>query len=303
MIEAKPMRFLVGAVLVLFHTAVVTTVIHAAQVWLPAEIIAFSASGRTSQDIFIQDVSRGIVRNLTGFTGSHHDTQPSWSPDGFQIVFAATADSFAPNDLYVIGIDGSGLRQLTDWVGTDFNPTWSPDGRHIAFVSSRTNKIEIYVMDAMGNNLRQLTDNSRLGPGYVINPTWSPDGTVIAYYSMRPEHAGIYVVAADGGSERFLVGSGNPSFTWSPDGSQIAFLSVNDTIDLLDVDSGRRTPLKIPGVQTALAWLPDRNQIIFVSQRCNCAPEFYVLDLANGQERRFTRGPSDSYLLPAWRPS
>jgi Tol biopolymer transport system component len=61
--------------------------------------------------------------------------EPSWSPDGSRIVFAAGAATF--QDVYVIGADGSAPRRLTDWEGVDLFPVWSPDGAWIAFASDR----------------------------------------------------------------------------------------------------------------------------------------------------------------------
>jgi Tol biopolymer transport system component len=37
--------------------------------------------------------------------------QPSWHPDGQRIVFGATTSG--KSDLFVIGVDGQGLRRLT----------------------------------------------------------------------------------------------------------------------------------------------------------------------------------------------
>src|SRR3712207_1991470 len=44
-------------------------------------------------------------------------------------------------DVYVIDVDGSGQRRLTDSPGLDGFPTWSPDGKRIAFVSARDGEI------------------------------------------------------------------------------------------------------------------------------------------------------------------
>ena len=59
------MRLIVILTLAALHTAVVVLVVTAARE-LPAggDIIAFSASGGATQDILLQDVSRGLVRNL-----------------------------------------------------------------------------------------------------------------------------------------------------------------------------------------------------------------------------------------------
>ena len=55
------------------------------------------------------------------------NSYPSWSPDGSHIVFSS--DRGGNTDLYVIGADGRGLRQLTVHDSIDSHPTWSQMAR------------------------------------------------------------------------------------------------------------------------------------------------------------------------------
>ena len=68
-------------------------------------------------------------------------------------------------------------------------------GAQIAFTSYRDGNGEIYVMDADGGNLRNLTRNPALDWG----PAWSPDGGRIAFTSNRDGNFEIYVMDAKGG--------------------------------------------------------------------------------------------------------
>ena len=52
----------------------------------------------------------------------------------------------------------------------DSDPVWSPDGRHITFSSNRDGDYDIYVMDADGSNIVQLTDDSAVD----FSPAWQP---------------------------------------------------------------------------------------------------------------------------------
>jgi len=96
----------------------------------------------------------------------------------------------------------------------------------IAFVSERDWNKEIYVMDADGNNLRNLTNN----PASDEAPSWSPDGQGIAFQSDRDGNSEIYVMDADGNNLRNLTNNpaGDSSPAWSPDGQRIAFVSSRD---------------------------------------------------------------------------
>ena len=55
--------------------------------------------------------------------------------------------------------DGGNHRRLTRHLSYDWSASWSPSGEHIAFGSFRGGNSEIYVMDADGANLRNLTNN------------------------------------------------------------------------------------------------------------------------------------------------
>src|ERR671934_2413102 len=107
-----------------------------------------------------------------------------------------------------------------------------PTGTGQSDVSSLTGRIvfdnndDIYVMNADGTNVRQLTHKA--GPEF--DPMWSPDGQRIVYRdsSRGPNQDDeIYVMNADGSGQTNLTN--NPANdwgpVWSPDGAMIAFNS------------------------------------------------------------------------------
>lgn len=107
----------------------------------------------------------GIV-NVSGSDWNHgsktripntgDDLFPVWSPDGSQIAFARKL-SESNYDIYVINVDGSGLKQLTDDPALDVLPAWTPDGR-LLFRSSRDDKWSIYVVNRDGTELKKIKD-------------------------------------------------------------------------------------------------------------------------------------------------
>jgi dipeptidyl aminopeptidase/acylaminoacyl peptidase len=81
----------------------------------------------------------------------------------------------------------------------DSGPAWSPDGKQIAFESNLDGDLDVYVMNADGTNVRQLTHNSDL---HDEGPAWSPDGMQIVYASGPDDlHEDIYVMNADGSGQ------------------------------------------------------------------------------------------------------
>jgi Tol biopolymer transport system component len=156
---------------------------------------------------------------------------PAWSPDGKRLVASACADWKATdkNCLYDIFIltppdpaiftNLSSTPNASEWV-----PDWSPDGSKIAFSSDRDGDSEVYVINADGTGLVQLTDNK----GYDGRPRWSPDGRQIAFETDREGDWDIYVMNADGSSPKALTVNAKAADwmeSWSPDGQWLVYAS------------------------------------------------------------------------------
>jgi dipeptidyl aminopeptidase/acylaminoacyl peptidase len=75
-------------------------------------------------------------------------------------------------EIYIMNVDGSGVRRLTDSPGDDGAPAFSPDGQTIAFASARTGNYNIYVTDADGGGTYQVTAD----PADESEPHWAPTG-------------------------------------------------------------------------------------------------------------------------------
>lgn len=137
---------------------------------------------------------------------------PSFSPDMSRIAFTTPV---APDDraIFTMAPDGSDLVTVFDVPGAyDSAPNWSPDGAQIAFESNQDGDMEIYVMNADGTGVRQLTHNTRHDEG----PVWAPDGTRIAYTSGPDDLNGdIWMMNSDGTDQRQLMAQ--PGRDESPD--------------------------------------------------------------------------------------
>jgi len=114
-------------------------------------------------------------------------SNPQISPDGTTVLFSRSfvdimKDQRASN-LWVIGVDGTRLRQLTDGTWNDSSPVWSPDGKRIAFLSNRSDSTQLHVMWVDTRETLQLTRFDR-APG---NIQWSPDSSQIAFTAFLPD--------------------------------------------------------------------------------------------------------------------
>jgi Tol biopolymer transport system component len=105
--------------------------------------------------------------------------------------------------------DGTGQRKLADKARFG---GWSPDGHLISFVSERNGNWDVYVINADGSGLRNLTRSA--APEW--SATLSPDERKIAFVR-SPDHSStdIYVMNADGSGKRRLVRDAG-WLAWSP---------------------------------------------------------------------------------------
>lgn len=108
-------------------------------------------------------------------------SEPTPSPTGDRVVFTVrTRDQAADRyraDLWIVGADGSGLRQLTSHEANETNPIWSPDGATIYFLSPAAGGSQVWRVAAAGGEPEQVTKL----PLDVGNLLLSPDGTAFAF--------------------------------------------------------------------------------------------------------------------------
>ena len=189
---------------------------------------AWSADGRAlaytqhqpTPQILLSFVYQGILQKPTRPPDSYFT--PVFSPDGKRIAFASNRDG--NNEIYVMNVDGSGLRRLTNHPAYEVAPAWNPAGTQIAFTSDRAGQPQIYLMNADGSDVRRLTMES-----YADRATWSPAPyNEIAFTARTP--AGFDIKAHDlatGQTRQLTFGEGsNESPTYSPNGRHIAFTST-----------------------------------------------------------------------------
>ena len=89
-------------------------------------------------------------------------SEPQVSPDGKWVVFTLRKTDLQANrgrmDLWLVGADGAGLRQLTTHPGSDFSPVWAKDGRSIWFLSTRAGSAQVWRMPVDGGEPEQKSD-------------------------------------------------------------------------------------------------------------------------------------------------
>lgn len=147
---------------------------NASPAWSPDSqwIVFNSFQGFRNNFLYVMNSDGEDLRQLIKVAGAG----ASWSPDGKQILFSTSrddADGEDTFDLFVTDLNGQEPRQLTDAPKWELDPVWSPDSRWITFDARepRQNAMSaIYIMNAAGGELRQLTDDLSLNWG----PAWVP---------------------------------------------------------------------------------------------------------------------------------
>jgi len=237
----------------------------------------------------------------------------AWFPEGDRIAYLGSAEGGTISSFAVTVSTGISAPLLPGETRPHFVFP-APDGRRLAVNILEGSRSTMWVADADGGNLRQLTTEGFEGLNGTTNP-WSPDSREIVYESRRTGTSDLWVVSVDSGAPRQLTREvrNDRSPVWSADGAWIAFLS----------DRGRQTDVWVVpaagGVEQrvtddrveeeGLFWKPGTRELGFVARTETSG--VWALDLASEQERRLTpdsvrtsyfaispEGSSILYLMP-----
>jgi TolB protein len=151
----------------------------------------------TAADLMVVGSAGGAPTVLQHFAADPQPSAPAWSPDGTQLVFALSTlnqpskHTAELNALFLIGADGTAMRQITPFALGASDPQWSPDGKSIVFNSQGGHSPFVYVVRPDGGGLRRITRKTRVysrnpkdaRTGFVAQwqPSWSPDGKRIVF--------------------------------------------------------------------------------------------------------------------------
>jgi Tol biopolymer transport system component len=251
-------------------------------------------------DIYVVNADGTGLRRLT------QGMDPSWSPDGTQVVFARWTE---PWGIYAINADGSNERLL---FGSNVAraPVWSPDGGQIAFYFETEGWALPEIVFPEGEHWsvlpRRLETEWHIGvvraidgyffqpncERYSFSPSWSADGQWILYDG---DH-GLSTTTVEGVNNRMLTDNVQDHFpVMSPDGSQIAFQYWQHDhweIFAMGADGLGRWPLTSSSPllerrpnNVSPAWSTDGKHIAFLSDRSG-EWEFYVMAADGSQQRQ-----------------
>jgi TolB protein len=198
----------------------------------------------------------GHLRNIRQLTVGGNNAEAYFSSSGKQLIFQRQEQVVAGCDQeYIMNIDGSGVRRVSNGQGRTTCGYFYADDRRILYSSTFKNAIEcppppdrshgyvwplahleIFTSNPDGSDLRQLTNNG----AYNAESTLSPDGSRIIFTSTRDGDIDLYTMKIDGSDVRRLtsrIGYDGGAF-YSPDGRMIVWRAgypetAADTADYL----------------------------------------------------------------------
>jgi Tol biopolymer transport system component len=152
-----------------------------------ARILEWEA-GAAAEQVYLS----GAGARLTGIAMARRETSGS-------LRIVAAQQNVPGSRVWTIRLRAAGLSEgppavLSRLGNTSGYPDYSPDGKRVVFVSRRSGTPELWMTDADGDNLKQLT---KVGVQSLSVPHWSPDNRHVAFFARVGTEPQIYVIDAD----------------------------------------------------------------------------------------------------------
>jgi len=275
-------------------------------VWSPdGSSIAFARQYADECDILLASafggaerlIDRCVVASVTYF---------SWTPDGRSLI-ATRPSSATATDMAItlVPIDGSALDRIPyahDNTDLDLDARYSPDGKLIAFRRGASPYSDLFVVDAIGGEVRQLTHLASRMRGF----DWTRDGSALVFSSSHEGPQALYTVSVGSGRIESL-GVQPAEYPSAARGSDtVVFEIPRLRTQLATVEVGNEAVVEpralapSTGNDGAPTFSPVDGRVAFVSDRSG-TQQVWLTDPARGETYALTESGEPTLRYPVWR--
>ncbi len=253
--------------------------------------IAFKVdTGRTSE-VFIADFDGHNEQAVT--QDKSIVAAPAWMPGHLTLYYT----SYKLGSPFIFRHNlSSGERAVpAKFSGLNTSASISPDGKRMTMILSKSGSPDVYVSDADGANLKQLTATRE----DESSPCWTADGQSIVFAGKIGGRRSLCKVPASGGPvQRITTGVFNPTEPdCSPDGKWIVFTAQMGSFELCVIPSAGGSAVML-GAGEDPSFAPNSRTVIF-ARRSGGGRTLSLLDVFTKQSKDVRR-ISGSNSQPSW---
>lgn len=266
-------------------------------------------------DVFVYDVNAGVKLAGRAFVGKPADlrliahrvadaiiTALTGQPSLFGSRLAAVGTQSGNKEIYVLDIDGEGVRAVTRNGSINLSPAWSPTGTEIAWTSYKRGNPDVYVKDLITGHTRVLSNR----PGVNSGAAFSPDGRAVALGRSAEGDTDVFIIDAQTGTDvsRVTRGGGiDVAPAYDRTGKLVAYSSERSggsQVYVQDVASGEAKRVTFAGEwNTDPVISPDGTKVAYVTRSGNF--DVMVVDIDGRNPIRITQDMGDNED-PCWSP-
>ena len=177
----------------------------------------------------------------------------------------------------------------------------------IAMVGTRsgTKAKELYLCDANGGNLRQITRDRKI----IVGPNWGPKGDSILFTSFLRGFPDVHQIDLRRSKRTVLTAypGVNTGGALSPNGKELAVILSKDGNPDLYIKNPRskKEPRRLTATRRATeaspSWSPDGRHLVYVSDQSG-TPQLYIIAREGGRPKRISSRGSEN-VAPDWGPN